>query len=1163
MAISILAQAVVDKSSGGDSSYTHGAFAVPGGTTRLLVQVEYRGFADAAAPALTSVTHNGDAVSFLAGSATTGGFDDITTWWGQLANPDIGTFNVVVTFPSNVRGVKLWLLAISGEKASGSILGQSSFQRKAGAVTDTVGLGVTPAASGDSLLLASLAIAQSTTLTTWTGTGWTAVATDTYTGGGNLTSTSRYLLNAPGGAALTVSAKFGASDTDIGGSLIEILAEPVGTDVSDTFGVTLAMAGSVAGGSSAALTDASFRRLAAWTEVLAIQPDLAGVDRRILAAGPGSAPNLVVDQIASGSVYRWRYRLTDGDVTVDSAVGTQSVAAQHIALVHGGEGGPAMYLNGVQSIGAIAGSDLTGITDIGAGGETIGSHATGTAYTGLIGRYLLADSALSAEQVRLLALSQTDPDAIWGVGVEDDAQVANQSPVVLPMVVEPDGRPQITVRPTIIDPNGTGAVLSSVTLPTHGSVVIADKDLVINLEPGWVGRDSFTVTASDGSKTSTAKITIVQTRPALLVQGDSITLTESSSTTFDPRSNDIGAGELRTISASNGAHGTTAVLADGRISFTAGAVTGDTADSFSYTVADDWGSASATVAVTIRESGTSFVSASNDSVETIVGTAIPIPVLANDTASSDNLPIVVQPGSITTPAPSGTAALQPDGQILYTPVSGFTGDASFQYTVKPASKPLPTSTATVLVRVVSALAGYPKWPMGYTSWTSVPVARIRPVGFGVVGAPGPSGGYTTIAAAYAAAATDDWIVVNDGTWPGNFTFNRDFGGNGIVICGRNVANGRDPLTILTGKYPVSGDGHWFHHLRISYAGTATDDVQSTSSFEGHPFVVTGARNTWTRNWFTIPKGIQLNRGNGTHTNRICYNRWTTTRPQGNSWISFQNGQMAESDNWHHDTIVARNYMRQSTAASYKNSYLIHIGNAHADPGNWWLWRGMKIERNLLIVSTTTGYDKFVYLKFGVQSFSYNTLIGPASFIHRHGSIQYTTPASAKTASTQTCPQWHGNWIEGSSGGYASGVQLNGCGFDIRGNYVKASGGIRLFNGFQRDNAYEAQYQAASDSLLVGNQVVTNGGRPYIIGYVEDLLNYDATQGHKIKNVNIFGHTGAAVTGGVSSLFQDAAQIETGTCSFSTGYGSYPTPPAPVKLDETMVGFEVTGQAGTA
>lgn len=503
------------------------------------------------------------------------------------------------------------------------------------------------------------------------------------------------------------------------------------------------------------------------------------------------------------------------------------------------------------------------------------------------------------------------------------------------------------------------------------------------------------------------------------------------------------------------------------------------------------------------------------------------------------------------------------GRAQFTPSA--VGEARRIATVKDNGTPVKRSLAPIIWMASAApVTAYPKWPMGYTSWTSVPVARIRPVGFGVVGAPGPSGGYTTIAAAYAAAATDDWIVVNDGTWPGNFTFNRDFGGNGIVICGRNIAaNGRDPLTILTGKYAVSGDGHWFHHLRISYANTTDDNVEGTSSFGGHPFVVTAARNTWTRNWFTIPKGIQLNRGNGTHTNRICYNRWTTTRPQGNSWISFQNGQMAESDNWHHDTIVARNYMRQSTAATYQNSYLIHIGNAHAEPGNWWLWRGLKIERNLLIVSTASGYDKFVYLKFGVQSFSYNTMIGTASFIHRHGSIQYTTPASAKTASTQTCPQWHGNWMEGLSGGYASVVQLNGCGFDIRGNYIKASGGIRLFNGFQRDNNYEAQYQAASDSLLVGNQVVTNGGRPYIIGHVEDLLNYDATQGHKIKNVNIFGHTGAAVTGGVSSLFQDAAHIETGTCSFSTGYGSYPTPPAPVKLDETMVGFEVTGQAGTA
>lgn len=526
------------------------------------------------------------------------------------------------------------------------------------------------------------------------------------------------------------------------------------------------------------------------------------------------------------------------------------------------------------------------------------------------------------------------------------------------------------------------------------------------------------------------------------------------------------------------------------------------------------------------------------------GVAKDVSVVA-DAYDPNGDPMTATDVTVVTGAATATVPSLTGGNVRFTGNSGLEQELILDFGIKDGGGKRSRGRLYATVALPTVITGYPKYPFAAIRTLRVPED------------------YATLTLAYAAAVSGDHISLADGTYAGNLTLNRDFAAPGIVIKGRTVANGRDPLTILTGKYAVSGDGHWFHHLRISYANTTDDNVEGTSSFGGHPFVVTGARNTWTRNWFTIPKGIQLNRGNGTHTNRICYNRWTTTRPQGNSWISFQNGQMAESDNWHHDTIVARNYMRQSTAASYKNSYLIHIGNAHADPGNWWLWRGMKIERNLLIVSTTTGYDKFVYLKFGVQSFSYNTLIGPASFIHRHGSIQYTTPASAKTASTQTCPQWHGNWIEGSSGGYASGVQLNGCGFDIRGNYVKASGGIRLFNGFQRDNAYEAQYQAASDSLLVGNQVVTNGGRPYIIGYVEDLLNYDATQGHKIKNVNIFGHTGAAVTGGVSSLFQDAAQIDTASCSFSTGFGSYAAPPAPVKLGETDVGFEVTGQAGTA
>lgn len=572
MAITILDQAVVDKASGGASSYSHGLFPIPGGTTCLLVQVEYRGYSSGGAPALTSVTHNGDALTFLAGSATTGGFDDITTWWGYLRNPDVGTFDIIVTFPSDVRGIKLWMLATSGERTTGSLLGGSAFQRVAATSTNTVGLGVTPAASGDSLLLASLSIAQVTTLTTWTGTGWTAVATASYTGGGNLTSTSRYRLNAPGGAALTVSAVFGAADTDIGGSLIEIRSEPIGTDVSDSFGVTLAVTGSLSAGASASIADAAYRRVAAWTEAFAFQPDTSGVDRRIIAAGPALAPNLTVEQVATGSVYRWQYRVTGGVVTASSATGSQSAAAQHIALAHGGADGPVVYINGKLSDGTITGGDLTGITDIGAGGETIGAHTTSSpaAYTGLIGRYFLYGAALAAEPVRLFALSQTDPDAIWGYGVEDDAETLNQAPVAMPDVVRPNGRSTMRIAPPVIDPNGTRPEITAVVQPTHGTVSISDNDLVLNFEPGWIGTDSLTYTVADtGGKSSTAKITIEQARPALKAVGDSVTVTAGSSVTFDARINDVGAGPLRVVAVSTPSVGTVEILADGRIRFSA------------------------------------------------------------------------------------------------------------------------------------------------------------------------------------------------------------------------------------------------------------------------------------------------------------------------------------------------------------------------------------------------------------------------------------------------------------------------------------------------------------------------------------------------------------------------------------------------------------------
>ena len=235
-----------------------------------------------------------------------------------------------------------------------------------------------------------------------------------------------------------------------------------------------------------------------------------------------------------------------------------------------------------------------------------------------------------------------------------------------------------------------------------------------------------------------------------------------------------------------------------------------------------------------------------------------------------------------------------------------------------------------------------------------------------------------------------------------------------------------------------------------------------------------------------------------------------------------------------------------------------------------MFRGFKIEYNLMIIASAAGYDKFVYLKFGVQSFSHNTMIGPASYIQRHGSILYATPSSANTSSTQTVPKMWFNYMEGLAGGNAGGFLLNGAGIDFRGNYVKAGVGVKLQNGWQFNNEYEALYQAASDFTAVGNQIIaSSGANTYRIGDHGSLKTdngergYLADQGHRIRNVRIFGHRGTAVSG-ISQLFFEPNEIETATCRFSTGFTTeFPDPGAAVKLEETQVGFEVTGQDGTA
>ena len=119
------------------------------------------------------------------------------------------------------------------------------------------------------------------------------------------------------------------------------------------------------------------------------------------------------------------------------------------------------------------------------------------------------------------------------------------------------------------------------------------------------------------------------------------------------------------------------------------------------------GSASdtASVRVTSAPSGNNAPVAVDDAARTAVGTAVEIAVLANDTdADDDDLTVT----AVTTPT-SGTATITRDGDgndtlVTYTPQSGYSGTATFDYTVSDGTD---TDTGTVTV-TVSATANLVK-----------------------------------------------------------------------------------------------------------------------------------------------------------------------------------------------------------------------------------------------------------------------------------------------------------------------------------------------------------------------------------------------------------------------------------------------------------------------
>jgi hypothetical protein len=197
----------------------------------------------------------------------------------------------------------------------------------------------------------------------------------------------------------------------------------------------------------------------------------------------------------------------------------------------------------------------------------------------------------------------------------------------------------------------------------------------------------------DLSIASTLVVTVCNHPP--IVKDDAATTTKNTSVVINVLANDRDTdGDPMTVTATTTpAHGTASILSDNTIRYTPASGFLGT-DGFLYTVSDGrGGSATAHVAVTVTPPPNRPPTAVADSATTTKNTSVSIPVLAND-SDPDGDPLRV---TSVTPPGHGSATINTDNTVKYSPASGFTGTDGFNYSISDGRGGSATAHVTVTV----------------------------------------------------------------------------------------------------------------------------------------------------------------------------------------------------------------------------------------------------------------------------------------------------------------------------------------------------------------------------------------------------------------------------------------------------------------------------------
>lgn len=362
--------------------------------------------------------------------------------------------------------------------------------------------------------------------------------------------------------------------------------------------------------------------------------------------------------------------------------------------------------------------------------DTNGTTDTATATVTVRPGPLAGDDAAATQQNTPVVVDVLGNDRA-GENVDGGLGDLDPTSVVLPTDGQPEGAQ--------VSEDGRQLVLPGVGTWTVDPVTGA---ITFTPEPAFTGATppvTYAVTDNHGN-TATATVVVVVAGVTPVATDDRGTTRYGTPVTLDVLANDTagstdtplvadtlrlvnGAGELVTSLDVPG-EGTWTVV-DGALVFTpADGFTGVTSP-VTYSVADSNGTrASAVAVVEVLPTG----GAGHDSGSTPGGTPVTVPVLDNDLPGQGES---LDPGSVCVLVPGtadcvkehttdgvGTWVVNPDGTVTFTPVPGFSGDASIDYQVTDTAGVAYTATLTVTVAPVAGEPGATP-PLGATGFASV------------------------------------------------------------------------------------------------------------------------------------------------------------------------------------------------------------------------------------------------------------------------------------------------------------------------------------------------------------------------------------------------------------------------------------------------------------